>query len=86
MRTDGKTQTLPRVVTAGVIADQLHVPLHRVLHILRTRDFIRPVARAGIVRLYERSAVAMVRHELHAAEARRHARKTGADGDLFDQK
>jgi hypothetical protein len=54
-----------------VIAAALAVPLHRVLHILATRSHIRPTARAGTLRLYDRRAVAMVRHELNASDARR---------------
>jgi hypothetical protein len=59
------------LITAGVIADELQVPLHRVLHILSTRGHIRPVARAGTLRLYDRRSVAMVRHEVNAIDARR---------------
>jgi hypothetical protein len=61
----------PRLVTAGVIAAELSVPLHRVLHVLATRRHIRPSARAGTLRLYTRRTVAMVRHELNAINARR---------------
>jgi hypothetical protein len=62
---------LPRLITPGVIAWQLHEPLHRVLHVLATRAHIRPTARAGTLRLYDRRAVTMVRHELNAIDARR---------------
>ena len=68
----------PRLITPGVIAGDLNVPLHRVLHILRTRQHIRPSARAGTLRLYDHQAVAMVRHELNAMDARR-CRKGMAD-------
>jgi hypothetical protein len=56
--------------TAGVIARELNVPLTRVLYILRTRGHIEPVARAGRLRLFDRNAVAQVRHELNAIDAR----------------
>jgi hypothetical protein len=62
---------MPKLITAGVIAAELHVPLHRVLHVLGTREHIRPAARAGTLRLFDRQAVAMVRHELNAIDARR---------------
>jgi hypothetical protein len=65
----------PRLITTGVIAAELKEPLHRVLNVLTTRGHIRPAARAGTLRLYERTAVAMVRHELGAIDARRHARR-----------
>jgi hypothetical protein len=65
------TTSTPRLITAGVIAAELSAPLHRVLHVLATRQHIRPAARAGTLRLYGRRAVAMVRHELNAIDARR---------------
>jgi hypothetical protein len=61
----------PTLITPGVIASELGVPLHRVLHVLRTRQHIKPSARAGTLRLFDRHAVAMVRHELNAIDARR---------------
>lgn len=72
------SQTVPRLRTPGVIAADLLEPLHRVLYVLRTREHIRPAARAGRLRLYDREAVAMVRHELNAIDARRGSRKGGA--------
>jgi len=59
------------LLTPGRIAKELAVPLHRVLHILRTREHIRPRARAGTIRLFRSEAVAQVRHELNAQDARR---------------
>lgn len=59
------------LITSGVIARELGEPLHRVVRILNTRDHIRPLARAGTLRLYERDVIAEVRHELHAIDARR---------------
>ncbi len=56
--------------TPGVLATDLDVPLHRVLYVLRTRTHIAPSARAGRLRLYDREAVAQVRHELSAIDAR----------------
>jgi hypothetical protein len=69
----------PKLITPGVIATELDVPLHRILHVLATRQHIRPAARAGTLRLYDRRAVAMVRHELNAIDARR-CRKVVCDG------
>lgn len=65
------TVDLPLLVTSGVIAAELGEPLHRVLHVLRTRPHIRPRARGGNLRLYDRDAVAQVRHELNAIDALR---------------
>lgn len=63
--------TTPRLITAGVIAAELKEPLHRVLNVLATRRHIVPSARAGVLRLYDRRAVAQVRHELNAIDAKR---------------
>lgn len=61
----------PRLITSGVIASELGVPLHRILHVLATRSHIRPSARAGTLRLYSRVAIAKVRYELNLMDARR---------------
>ncbi len=66
-----------RLRTPGVLAADLDVPLHRVLYILQTRDHINPSARAGQLRLYDREAIALIRHELNAIDARREG---GTDG------
>jgi hypothetical protein len=66
---------VPILKTPGRIAVILGVPLHRVQHVLRTRQCIQPSARAGILRLYDSQAVARIRHELNAIDARRATRK-----------
>jgi hypothetical protein len=66
-----RTATVPSLLTPGRIADALGVPLPRVLYILATRRHILPAARAGTLRLYDSAAVAAVRHELNAIDARR---------------
>ena len=65
------TGPIPRLITPGVIAAEVNAPLHRVLHILATRPHIRPAARAGTLRLYAREAIALVRYEMNAIQARR---------------
>ena len=67
-------QTVPTMLTPGVLASELGVPLPRVLHVLSTRPHIRPRARAGTLRLYDEAAMAQVRHELNAISARRQNR------------
>ena len=62
--------TIPRLCTPGRIAEDLGVPVPRVLYVLNTRQ-IRPIARAGNARLYSREAVARIRHELNAIDAKR---------------
>ena len=69
--------TSPRLYTSGDIAKALNAKVTRVRHILATRDQIRPVGRAGLVRLYDRQAVALIRHELNAIDARQEG---GTDG------
>ena len=71
--------TEPTLITPGVIAADLSEPLHRVLHVLRTRPHIRPAARAGRLRLYSRSAVGMVQHELNTIDARSGGKVTSHD-------
>lgn len=66
-----RTPTVPNLSTPGRIADELGVPLPRVLYVLATRRHILPAARAGTLRLYDREAVAKIRHELNAIDARR---------------
>ena len=65
----------PALITSGRIAADLNVPLHRVLHVLATRPHIRPSALAGTLRLFDHRAVAQVRHELNAMDARRCRRR-----------
>lgn len=61
----------PKLLTVGRIAAELGEPLHRVVRVVATRKHIRPSAYAGTLRLFDRQAVAMVRHELNAIDARR---------------
>ena len=61
----------PVLLTPGRIAALLGVPIGRVLYVLQTRPHIQPSARAGVLRLFDRRAVALVRHELNAIDARR---------------
>jgi hypothetical protein len=54
-----------------VIAAELDVPLSRVLYVLRTRGhLIKPIGRAGCLRLYSPAAVELVRKELHEMDQR----------------
>lgn len=66
-----RNRDVPSLLTPGRLADELGVPLPRLLYVLATRRHIAPAARAGTLRLYHRKAVAMVRHELNAIAARR---------------
>lgn len=72
--------TVAKLRTPGVLAADLDVPLHRVLYILQSRDHIKPSARAGRLRLYDREALALIRHELNSIDAWRASREGGTDG------
>jgi hypothetical protein len=52
----------PQLRTPGIIAAELGVPLSRVVYVLRARShIIKPIGRAGCLRLFDRAAVEMVR-------------------------
>ena len=70
---------IARMLTPGIIAREVGQPLARVLYVLRTRSHIRATARAGTLRLYDRQAVAQVRHECNAIDARRSSREASHD-------
>lgn len=67
------TTTPPKLVTVGVIAAEVGATVDRVCRVLRARPHIKPRAYAGITRLFNNSAIAQVRHELNAIDARREA-------------
>lgn len=73
------TSELPRLRTLGEIAVILGVPLQRVAYILRTRPYIQPAARAGILRVFDLKAVAEIRQALNGIDARKLVR-AGVDG------
>jgi hypothetical protein len=63
---------IPQLRTPGVIAAELNESLGRVLYVLRTRaHLIKPIGRAGCLRLYSPAAVEAVRNELHRMERRK---------------
>ena len=68
------TASIDSLVTPGDIARILREPLHRVDYILNTRNSIRPMRRAGIVRLFGPDAIDDVRQEITAIDAKRAGR------------
>jgi hypothetical protein len=60
---------VPQLRTPGVIAAELDAPLARVLYVLRKRA-IKPIGRAGILRLYDQAAVETVRETLREMDQR----------------
>jgi methylphosphotriester-DNA--protein-cysteine methyltransferase len=61
----------PTLITVGVIADAVGISPDRVRRILRTRRHIRPAAYAAHMRLFRSEAIAQVRYEINAMDARR---------------
>lgn len=68
-----RTSSLPERPTAGQIADHLGVRLHKVEYVLKARR-VAPIGRAGNIRLFDRSVVALVAQELNLMAARREVR------------
>ncbi len=66
------------LLTSGRIAAELGVRLPRVVYVLATRPHIKPRARAGTLRLYDRHAIAMIRDELNAIESHRRAQEVAS--------
>ena len=73
-----KKRPVPRLVTIGVIANELRVPVTRVERLLRSRPHIQPRAYANHTRLFDNGAIAQVRSELHAIDAKQQGRRGGA--------
>jgi len=68
------TIDIPQLRTPGVIAAELGAPLSRVLYVLRARShLIKPIGRAGCLRLYDRAAVETVRDALREMDQRKGA-------------
>jgi len=65
--------------TVGRIAKQLNVPSHRVTYVI-DRHSIKPIARAGRFRLFDRAAVARIRYEITRIDAH-HCGERGGDED-----
>lgn len=65
------SRQVPRLATVGEIAEMLRVPVRRIEYVLRTRRHIRPRATAGGCRCFDDEAIAEIRHELNAIDARR---------------
>jgi hypothetical protein len=59
---------VPQLRTPGVIAAELDQPIGRVLYVLRKLG-IRPIGRAGTLRLFDYSAVELVRAEIERSAA-----------------
>ena len=62
--------SIPKLATVGEVAKLLNVALHRVEYVLRSRPHIRPRATAAGARCFDDVAIARIRHELNAIDAR----------------
>ncbi len=59
------TDTIPRLLTVGVIAQQCGVALHRVEYVIKARS-IKPAGMAGHARVFTESDAAKIANELEA--------------------
>lgn len=76
-----RTPAVPSLLTPGRIAEELGVPLPRVIYVLATRGHILPAARAGTLRLYDRQSLAMIREELNVIAVRRSGEGAATERD-----
>jgi len=67
------SQSLETIWTIARIADHVEAQRHRVEYVIRSRGII-PTARAGIARVFDRTAVDRVAHALISIEADRKGR------------
>ncbi len=58
-------------VTIGEVARRLDVPLHRIQYVVRTRQHLAHLARAGIIRCFDEPAIAAIQSELTLIASRR---------------
>ena len=56
-----------RALTIGALAEQFHVPVHRMQYLIKSRH-IRPVQRAGHFRIFDETAVKRLSQELGEPE------------------
>ncbi len=77
---DQMLDTPMKLLTIGVIADELGTTPERIAYLIRTRR-IRPAATAGNTRLFTAQNVARLRHELNAIDARRGEKGGGHAND-----
>jgi hypothetical protein len=69
--------------TLAMIAKEEDVLLHKVQYIVRSQR-IRPIARAGVVGLYEPKAVAKIKAALARTAMRNRLAAEGQEGDLSE--
>ncbi len=55
--------TNQNLLTVGDVAEQLGIPVYRIQYLLRTRN-IKPIQRAGILRLFTNDQLDLIREEL----------------------
>lgn len=73
------TTELPRLNTIGTIAQTLKVREHRIRYVIKSREYIRPVAIAGNAFLYDARGVELIRQALNGIDARRTSQADDSD-------
>lgn len=64
---------MKRLLTIGVLAEQLDCSLAKVVYLLKSRN-IKPVSRAGQFRIYSSGVVNILRREIEEIERRKQSR------------
>lgn len=52
-----------KLLTVGLIAKQLNLPIHKVLYLITSRN-IRPIQRAGSLRVFSEDTIDILRAEM----------------------
>lgn len=68
--TDHSNKQVNNFITAGTMAERLGVPLHKIQYVLRSRN-IKPVGKAGTLRVYSEAQVDEVAENLETINERK---------------
>ena len=62
---------VPALLTVGVLAQELGVPVSKISYVLQSRPNLQECARAGTLRLFDRATAGKIGEELQLIEQRR---------------
>ncbi len=57
-------------LTTGQVAQQANIPLWKAQYLIKTRG-IKPIGRAGVMRMFSPDVVGVLRSELHSIQAKK---------------